>query len=326
MVKDNSSGGKIQTANPFAVLGGKKVAKKANNELNQPAKKRADTPKEAKPEPKKESKPVNLTTAKPADPKKQAKEQKKEEKHEEKVEKAEKSKTDRHDRSGKGHQVRKEGKGVGGWEESTVAIEPTAEEGANWGAVADVKDSSPTYPKEGRTYPVIDDEEKQRLATEAAAEREMEEKQMTLDEYLAKQKKDAGVPSATFNIRTVSSDAFKNMKKATHQGVGSFKIAAAKKEDAKEKVEKAEKAEKEKKDKKLSLADTGFRVENPATAGRGRGGRGEGRGRGGRDGGRGGRGEGRGRGGRGYQNQSKPEVEAPAVDSEEAFPSLGGKA
>merc|ERR1712200_177787 len=97
-------------------------------------------------------------------------------------------------KSGKGHQVRKEGKGTGGWDDT----KPTVEE-ADVQEEGDEKEDKPKK-DEGKSEEELAAEAKAR--EEEQKQRELEEKQMTLEEYLEKQKKE-NAPAAALNIRTV---------------------------------------------------------------------------------------------------------------------------
>lgn len=298
----------IACHNPFSLLSSKKVRQetKERSKDTKPAqrkeapKKNADAKKaENKKEepPKKDAKVVSLTEAtKQEDLQKQiAKEQ---EKHDKEA-KREKAATDKHDRSGKGHQVRKEGKGVGGWDDNKVDVE-IPQEVVVEEVEGEEKKEKKVEKDEGKSPEELAAEAKAR--EEEAKLREMEEKQMTLEEWQEKRKEKAP-PTAAFSIRTVDDSGFKGMvAKGKDKGEVKFQIGA-------EKVKKPaapKKEEKKKEEKEKVQVDVGFRMENPARQGKGKG---EGRGRG-RGGGRG-----------GYQN--KEEHNAPQVDDEKAFPALG---
>jgi len=298
----------IATSNPFAILN----SKKAQSKEKEDKKPKAPAPAKNAAEPKKkpETKPVpgkviSLAEVQKGEDEKRIaeKEKKKEEKVEHKAEKVHKALTDRQDRSNKGDRVRKEGNGVGGWDDVT----PTAA----------VEEAEAVAEKAEPKSPVVNEEDKA-AAEEAAKQAELEEKQMTYDEWIAtKEALDVG---KSLNIRTVDSASFANMKRSTKQAGGeTFKIGA-KAAAAPKKVETVPASKDKVADKvtlkKEGMALSGFRMENPA---RSRGGRGEGKGTGPR-----GRGAGRGRGQQ--QSEGNNAEFNPQIDNEEMFPSLGGRA
>lgn len=291
------------TANPFALLGNKKVRQEPRDhrggEKKTPTQTKdgvkTTTKKEVKAarkeEPKREAKIVSLAAAtKKTEEKEAAKAAVKAEEVAAKVQKATNAKHDKQDRTGKAHQVRKEGKGPGGWEDNRP-LEATATE--------DVDAEEKKAKKEEKSEEELA-ADKARLEEEAKL-REIEEKQMTLDEYKKKQLEDGPVVEARA-ARVVDDSAFKGMSVKGRSDTGIFQIG---KKDAKKTVAKKEVKEKVK-------LDVGFRLDAPVRAGKGKG---EGKG-------------GKGKGGRGgYQSrQSEPEVPAVAVDDEALFPSLGGPA
>jgi len=301
----------IATSNPFAILNTKKAQTKEIKDEKKPKaaaaptkNAAADTKKkpDAKPAP---GKVISLADVQKAEDEKRAaeKEKKKEEKVEHKVEKVQKAATDRQDRSNKGDRVRKEGKGVGGWDDAT----PTAA----------VEEAEAVAEKAEPKSPVVNDEAKA-AADEEAKQLELEEKQITYDEYLATKE---SLNLNKFNIREVDSASFANMKRSTKQGEGVFKIGA-KAAAAPKKVETVPASKDKVADKvtlkKEGMALSGFRMENPARRG-GRGGEGAGRGAS--------RGKGKGNG-RAQQSEgnSYNAADPPKIDNEELFPSLGGRA
>jgi len=298
----------IACSNPFSVLSNKKIraepprekakdTKPTQRKEPKPQGKKADVKKDEGP--KKESKTVSLAEAT-----KQEEVQKALQKEQEKMEKeakAERSKTDKHDRSGKGHIVRKEGKGVGGWDDNKVNAEIAQE------VVAEETEGEVKEDKKERKQEKDKDEGKsaEELAAEAKAredearQRELEEKQMTLEEYREKMKGQAP-PTSTFSIRTVDTSGFKGMvAKGKEKGDVKFQIGVPEKK----KPVPAKKEDKKEDKKEKVQVDVGFRMDNPARQGKGKG---EGKG------GRGGRGRG------GYQSEN-----APQVDDKNAFPALG---
>ena len=99
----------------------------------------------------------------------------------------------------------------------------------------------------------------EQLAAEAAAreeeqkQRELEEKQMTLQEYIEKQKKENAPPSAAFAIRTVDDSGFKGMVANKKKDEDDTFFQVGKKEKKQKQVEQKEKKE------KVTL-DVGFRM------------------------------------------------------------------
>lgn len=322
------------SSNPFALLSGKKIrdqpkapkSKKAPDVPTEPATKKAQRKagEAAVVEPVKKGAVVTLSETPKAAPK-----VKKEEKIEQKIENA---KTDRHDRSGKSAHVRKEGKGAGGWEDSVAIAAENAPASADWGtAAAEEPKAAPKEQKPETAEDKLWREEQQKKAEEEVKQREIESKQKTYEQYL-EELKEAKDAAPKFNVRKVDDSKFKQMTKAVRVEEETFSInskkapAASKKPSPKAKAKAAPVEPKTTEKKAPELL--GFRMEpvSAPTGGKGKGkGRGEGRGEG-----RGGRGEARGQGrGRGAGDETAVKapavaVNAPKVDDEEAFPSLGG--
>lgn len=210
-------------------------------------------------------------------------------KEQEKVDKdakAERAKTDRHDRSGKAQQTRKDGKGTGGWDDAKLEVEIAQE---------DVVEEEKEEKKDKKEKD--DGKSEEQVTVEAKVE---EANQMTLDEYMEKQKKENAPVAPALSLRQVDTSVFKGMvaKEGKEKGEKKFQIGADKKEK-KAPVPKKEEKKDEKKEK--VQVDVGFRM-----------GKGKGEGKG--------QGKGKGRGGYDASNSES----AIKVDDEKAFPALGG--
>jgi len=310
----------ISCSNPFSVLSNKKVRQDGPKKDTKPGQRKEPKKSDVKKDesvPKKDVKAVVLPdTLKVEESKVIQKEQEKQDKDA----KRDRALTDKHDRSGKGHQVRKDGKGVGGWDDakvdSEIAQDILAEEKVEVKKEAVQPPEDEPEAKADKKKPTGKSPEE--LAAEAKAReeeaklRELEEKQMTLDEWKAKQKENAPPPPKQ-NLRTVDQSGFKGMVPASKsKGEQKLQVSTADKKKVEKKEEKKDDKKVEKKDdrKEKVQVDVGFRIENSSRQGKGKG---EGKGEGGK-----------GKGGKGRGNTHKDEAAAPQVDDEKAFPALGG--